>query len=147
MYERPVVNKDPTQSVLKLLLGNINSLGPNSTGHLLDHTKMEHYDGFSGVETHVVQDKLLDTRRRFETHSYRVSINPAEPTSRHGSHGGEIVATKAHISSSRAYQDIIDRISSVTGAPARFSAMYIRLQKNSQSPCCHMFLVLIWIVR
>ncbi len=44
-------------------------------------------------------------------------------------HGGEIVATKAHLSSTRVWEDVIERIGKLTGALPRFAAMYLRLQK------------------
>ncbi len=126
-FKRPA--RDPSTSTTKILFANFNSLGPKALGYLLSETKMSFYQGFCGLETHKVQGQILDVKSNLEQHAYRVSLTPAEPTHSSGTHGGEIVATKAHLSSRRVPCDVIEHIGRVTGSPARFSAMYIRLKK------------------
>ncbi len=119
-FQMPVcsVKRDPNVSVSKFGVCNFTSLGPKAFGHLLNHEKMSEYEGFYGAAARKLQDSVLDVRRKLQQHGYRFSINPAEPTAAGGSHGGEIVATKSYISSSRDREDVIEHIGRLSGAPA-----------------------------
>lgn len=123
----PPPNKPkPKPKTFDFFYGNITSLSNHASKYVFCLPKR--IKGLALVELHK-QDKLQVTNK-FRHNYFTSYFNPAEPSSKSssGTHGGELVATRAHTLSNPIEPDLLDHIASHFGAPLRFAACLVRFK-------------------
>ena len=113
------------KSIIPIFYGNISSLSVKAQAYLFSGICSQ-YHALCEVEHHSVDSKGVI--KVFRDNKPKAYVSPAQKTSEHGSHGGELLAFHKHLNTMPIEPEVINSIQQSTDGIIRFAAAYMRLE-------------------